>query len=186
MKKCFLGILALALMLGMAVIGCGGDENDDEVSTSSTNDNPKVITITGLEGIPNHDDIMENLSEIDVELYVLNGFGGTFNSNIVTYNYSKITEADNLINFQLKVFDNWDNWDNIHEWDNFVGTGFYYIFLKIDSHAGGEMFYTNGKTKSELGITDFNVDWEKLPKFEIKNTVSSIDFSKFKEYDDIH
>jgi len=29
-------------------------------------------------------------------------------------------------------------------------------------------------------------DWEKHPKFEIKNTVSSIDFSKFKEYDDIH
>jgi hypothetical protein len=154
-KKFWLGMLVVVLAFGMTVVGCDDD--------STSGENPKVIKITAINGKTG-----------SVGLYIL---ASPYNESGVMA-FGQGTISNNSVTIPLKKPDGGD----------FTGTGSGIIWMTIrvsDAEDGSSYYYyTDGKTFQELGLSGTgNWDNSKLPKYNIKNTTSTIDFSKFKEAD---
>jgi hypothetical protein len=154
-KRNLLGILVMALVFGMSVVGCGNDD-----SGNGGNSEGKKITITGITRSTGMIMIML-MSESE---------GG------VAMGMSQISNSSATVDLLNEDETAW------------TGSGSYFIQMAVGSlsdDTDGETYvFTDGKTFTELGITDTE-DGEqlmkKLPKYNISGTVSTIAFNKFKE-----
>jgi hypothetical protein len=140
MKKQYLSGL-LVLVMALAVAGCKTEESE--------NTDPKIIVITGLEGISS---IQLMLSSSLDDGAVASGVGAVVSGSAT---------------IALK------NPDETTEW---TGTGSYWVMFGNNS---GQYLYTDGKTFAELGVTSQNDDATKVPKYTINDTISTISFDKF-------
>ena len=131
---------------------CDSRTDDDEYG----NTDPKSVKITGI----------PHSSKYTVLLYENDG---TFLARGV----DRIdVEINNTLSVPLKIFDG--GWDTASNW---TGAGAY-VFSVYDEDNGIEYYYTNGSLlpKNEETVL------KNLPKFKFTDTVSIIDFSKFKSY----
>lgn len=66
------------------------------------------------------------------------------------------------------------------DWNNepWRGSGPYYILIYFESDKEFYL-YTDGKSYSELGISDSRENESKIPKYEISKTISNIGFDRF-------
>jgi len=65
--------------------------------------------------------------------------------------------------------------------EEWTGTGSVYITFFINSSEFGYYVFTDGKSFSELGITDLSApeELDNLPRFNIVDSISAIDISRF-------
>ena len=149
-RKFWLGMLVLALVFGMTVVGCGGDEGDDDEP------DPHKITITGLGGKTGYCAILLYSYFSEDGDGVVAGWQGTISGNSVTASLQKAGGG---------------------AW---TGSGQYLISIQIGEDDDMEAFvYTNGKTLDELGIETDNDLYTKLPKYNITGSTTTISFDKF-------
>jgi hypothetical protein len=163
-KKKLLGMLVMALIFGITVVGCdngstNGNGNDDDNGSTPANTDPKTITITGLAGKSGNVEIV---------------LGNIVNNDDVVIAIGQGTISDNAVTVPLK------NKDSDTDW---TGTGSYIIQLEFVV-TDDTWFYTNGKTWAEIGITANTSEEEaflKLPKYNIASATSTIAFDQFKK-----
>ena len=150
-KKIWYGLLVLVLVFGMTVVGC-----DD----SSTDNDGKRITITGISGIT---------GDVSIFLYrEWNEEASAAGRGIISNNSVTTT----LIN---KYYKQWN------------GRGSFFIMLHIDEFCDIHectYLFTNGQTWTQLGI-DENSNWNQvyasLPKYNITSNTSIIAFNNFQK-----
>ncbi|MDR1909507.1 MAG: hypothetical protein LBQ35_06295 [Spirochaetaceae bacterium] len=141
------GVLALTLVVGMMAVGC------DNGTTSNTD--PKTITITGLTGKTGEVEFIVSSTPDDVDA-VAAGVG-TINNNSVTIALVELPYGSGNV---------------------WTGTGSYYLMMEVDSFY----WYSNGLTFEALGISGES-DISKLPKFSIEEAASTIGFDRFIDSD---
>jgi hypothetical protein len=161
-KNFCLGILVMVLVFGMMVFGCKEDDQDDSGFT---------ITITGI----THTSVEYKYVGITVgnSLYTTASAKGkvqTLEGNSVTFS---------LFDFQKSNVINNDYVPWKEKGDFIIQLHFYNV-----SNSSNEVYYlyTNGKTWVELGLNNNPTReqiTEKLPKYTISSSKSTIDFSKF-------
>jgi len=122
-KRFWLGMLAMALVFGMTVVGC--DKGDTDKGGGTTGG--KSITITGITGKTGVVSIMV-LSNFSYDGPVAGGMG-SISGNSVTFSLVKD-----------EAFNPW------------TGSGSYYLYLTFEKDDIA-FFYTNGQTFAQLGIT---------------------------------
>jgi hypothetical protein len=151
-KKFWLGMLAIALVFGMTVIGCEDDSSGDE---------QKVITITGITGKTGHVTITLFPDFGDDSAIVAGGME-TVSNDSVTFllydmNIQEYTGSDPY--FILLNFDEDDD-------DPVLAAGY---------------IYTEGKTYTQLGISTEYEDelLAKIPKYATSSVTSTIPFTQF-------
>ena len=118
-----------------------------------------VITITGLSGKKGY-----------CTLKIRNS-GGAY----VAMSDKKKKISGDIVTFSLPEYTNASP-------DPWTGTGAYVLILIIESKKdGGNYYFTDGKTKEELGINESasRGQFEKLPLFNIGSEESTIDFGEF-------
>jgi hypothetical protein len=161
-KKLWFGILALALVFGMTVVGC-----DDSSSTTDPGGNAggnKKITVTGLPA-----------KTIDVYIFVLSSIDQFFEGNPVAAGRGNISASKTSVEFTLVTDENDTPWS---------GSGPHYLLIQIggDDNDPEIYAYTNGATFEDLEINSPEDAAERLPKFTISSS-NSIAFSKFQGFD---
>jgi hypothetical protein len=150
-KLFFAGMLVCVLAFGMAVAGCGGD--DDPPNTD-----PKTIVITGL-GSKSGEVVITVGSGYDETAEYALGHGEISNGSVELPLYE----------FSLSIEDP----------VSFTGNGSYYLTFTIGEEEA--YVFTDGKTLAELGISSeaTEADQAKLPKYSFKAATSTIAFAKF-------
>jgi hypothetical protein len=134
------------LVLGMVFISC------DNGTTGDISTDPKIITITGING--------------SGSIYI--GIGtNVIGPNMVLVAEGYGTVSNGSVTVALKEPDG----------DDWTGNGAYNIFTTFQ---GNEAFYTGGRTFPQLGITAPTVaDAAKLPKYNITSATSVIAANQF-------
>jgi len=153
-RKIWLGILVMALVFGMTVVGCSNGSTGGGES--------KSITITGITG-KTGDASIGFYSSLDSEDEFVGGWGmGTISGNSVTF---KLLNKGSFTT----------------PW---TGSGSYYLELSFYQDDDTNYYYTDGQTWAQLGLTqDSSVSQvsSKLPKYTISSATSTIAFNKFTE-----
>jgi hypothetical protein len=166
-KKFWLGMLAMALVFGMTVVGCDNGSTSGGSKGGGGNTDPKEITVTG---IPN------SLNASDVFIVV---FSNLANDEAVSQGSGTISGTS--ITFTLYAYHDKDVESEEIRW---TGSGSYCLGLFFDD-AGSQYVYTGGKTFQQLGITFTSMnDYNKIPKYNISTANSSIVFSQFQKMPD--
>jgi len=176
MKKAFklFGIIVLVAVIGFSMAACGGEDpngNGDGNGDGDGNGNgngsgtQKSITITGLIGITKS-------GSVYIAPYIApNSTAGS----VTPVAGGKGTVSDNTLAVSLYTWS-----ASSLTTTPWTGSGSHYIMLAVfdssDSSTTTSYFYTEGKTRTELGITSL----DGLPKYNINSASSTIDFSQFK------
>jgi len=159
-KKIFwTGMLAMVLAFGLAVVGC--DDGSTDGNGGNGNTEPRKITITGITGKDGMEAEVLVFMDYDNDDITAMGIGNVSNGSV---SFSLIKDED---------------------LNPFTGSGSYYLYLTFfsDNVYGGLYLYTNGKTPTELGLTENSSEadiYAKLPKYNVSSVTSSIAFSQFK------
>jgi hypothetical protein len=166
-KNLGIGILVMALVIGMMVVGCdtgggGGSRSSGSGGSgnggngNSTTSAAKSITITGISGLS---------GEVLIGLSTENPDGKEESEVMVAYGEGNI--------FGTSITFNLMKWDSTEKW---TGSGSYVIILvsKDKEYYG---LYTNGQ---ELTLAIF----DNLPKYRISSTISTIPFNLFRNFYD--
>jgi hypothetical protein len=172
-KRNWLGILALVLVFGMMVVGCeDGSDNGD----SGGGGEPHKITITGISNT-----IFNRYKYADIALWS-SSFWENDKIGVLEARgeYTEVVSGDyvtiSLIKGQIINYN--DRW-----WSKNNGSYYIQISFNDKGYGGGgrTVYYTNGKSFQELGITmdDWPNSLSKLPKYTINGTTTTIDMSKF-------
>jgi hypothetical protein len=155
-KKFLMGMLAILLSFGMAVVGCG-----DGGGGSSG----KTLTITG---------ITETADFIGVHLLTKNNwlYQDAFGSERLSGSSITIPLIDQRSPIGI---------DDRMYWE---GSGSYILIIDLTTYIGNERnevsyVWTNGKTFEELGLTDDSD--EEIPRYDFSSTNSTIPFSQFQK-----
>jgi len=162
-------IIALAAVIGFSMAACGGedDNNTDPNGNGDGNGNgngsgtQKSITINGLTGITGN-------GSIYIASYIApNSIAG----NITPVAGGRASVSNDTLTVSLYTFTS-----NALTTTPWTGSGSHYIMINVGSPETTAYFYTEGKTRTELGITSL----DGLPKYNINSTSSTIAFSQFK------
>jgi hypothetical protein len=160
-KVLLAGMAALVLAFGLVVLGCGSNGDPDGKSGETENNNPKKITITGING-ESGEVVVILASKLSTLFYVATG-EGTISNNSVTVSMGALGTGI--------------------DW---TGTGSYYMIVGIkigNSSALHSYYYTGGKTFAQLGLALTMNDLDELPKVNITETMTSFAFDMFSDGD---
>jgi hypothetical protein len=155
-KKIWLGMLALALVFGMTVVGCGDD--------GGGGGGGKSITITG---------ISSGFEQAQIVL-----FSSMSENGMVAIGYKSISGTS----VTIPLFTLSSEGELAGSW---TGSGSYYLMLSLVNNTDeteSMYIYTNGQTLAQLGLTTSSTQAQALaalPKFNVSADSSTIAFSKF-------
>jgi hypothetical protein len=148
-QRLWLGILVIALVFGMTVVGC------DDGSTGGGDENKK-ITVTGITGKTGPAMISVSSSFEDDGMVAMGM--GTISGSSVTFALMKDEDVP---------------WAGSGSYYLMLG-----FASDADEDDEVMYIYTDGKTLVELGISS-EADASKLPKYNISSATSTIAFNKF-------
>jgi uncharacterized lipoprotein YehR (DUF1307 family) len=161
MKKFFklFGIIALVAVIGLSIAACGDDDDGgDEGST---------ITITGI--------TLTGAANTRVGINIFKSYGQL--SPSASGNASLSGDS---VTFSIKNYNgNFDGIPYYEKGDYFIRLSFYTVGNAENSTLYN---YTDGKTYSELGVGKNSTNAElneKVPKYTISSSKSTISFNKF-------
>jgi hypothetical protein len=142
-------LIILVCLLGLGSVFVGCDNG------TPGNTDPKTIIITGIN--------FTGEGGIDIPI-----------PNSDDYAWANGNISNNSITFSLKN-ENDDDW---------TGSGHCFIFLEFydTGRLDDAYIYTDGKSLSNLGLSSSSTEDQllaKIPKYNIINAISTIDFSKF-------
>jgi hypothetical protein len=149
--KILLGILVIALVFGMTVVGCDGGGDD-----------PKSITITGITS--------NNFNFVSIG--IASGFDNSGEPTIIAVGFDDDYNGGSTVTLDLFTTNNGKKWTD---------SGSFYLGLLFEdtgSQDGEIFFYSEGKKFSQLQILS-GADFNNLPKYKISSKNSSIAFSQF-------
>jgi hypothetical protein len=151
------GIIAFVAVIVFSMAACDEVDNTD----------PKSITITGYTG---------NAGRATITV---------FSSYSVDGIVAKSNNVDTGSTFTIPLDNPTSNMGGQPTGlsGSWTGSGSYIIMLQVNySNSADTYFYSNGKTREELGIpasSDMTSQFDKLPKYNINQAVSTIPFDKF-------